>query len=81
MVTNKQVSNKRRRRCGPRLTIRSSSISLQVHLGHLAILNFKSEALAASAAKNGGGAVKAHIESLGEDGGRVGNPSNLHFPR
>lgn len=63
------------------LTIGSSGISLQVHLGHLAVLNLESEALAAGAAKNGSGAIKAHIEGLGKGSGRVSNPANLQSAR
>lgn len=51
-----------------------------MHLGHLAILNLENEALAAGAAKNGSGAIKAHVEGLGEGGGRVGYPADLQPP-
>lgn len=59
------------------LTISSSGVSLDVHLGDLAVLNLDGVAQAARVAQNGGSAIKAKVKKLGELGSRVSDEANL----
>lgn len=61
------------------LTVSGSGVSLDMHLGDLAVLDLDGIAQAAGVAQNSGSAVKAKVKSLGELSGRVGDEADLIF--
>lgn len=63
------------------LTISGSGVSLDMHLGDLAVLDLDGVAHAASVAQNSGSAVKAKVKSLGELSSRIGDETDLMVAR